>query len=353
MVPFAGYAMPVQYPLGMSKEHLHTRAAAGLFDISHMGQLVLTGGPDICQQIEKIMPGDFVEWAPGQTKYSFLLNEHGGVIDDVMVTRSVAGDPQNSVYIVINASGREVDVVHIQKHLPHVRVTFLDRALLALQGPAAAAVLARFCDAPQKLSFMTMGKFHIADGSECFISRSGYTGEDGFEISVPNETVEAFTRALLAQPEVQPIGLGARDSLRLEAGLCLYGHDLDEQITPVEANLVWAIGKRRRSEGGFIGAEKIQQQLANGAPRKRVGIQPEGRALAREQTPVQDANGAPIGRITSGSFGPSVDAPICMGYVDPAHAAIGMPVSLLVRGKPLLAHIAPLPFTPHRYFRKG
>ncbi len=353
MVPFAGYAMPVQYPLGMLKEHLHTRAAAGLFDISHMGQLWIEGGTDIRTQLEKIMPGDFAELQPGQTKYSFLLNENGGVIDDLMVTRPAAPNEQNAMYVVINASGREVDFAHIQKHLPNVKTTLLDRSLLALQGPAAAAVLTRFCDAPSKLSFMTVDKFNIPNIGECIISRSGYTGEDGFEISVPNETVENFARALCAEPEVQPIGLGARDSLRLEAGLCLYGHDLDENTTPIEANLLWAIGKRRRAEGGFIGAEKILQQIKNGTARKRVGIQPESRALAREQTPIHDTNGNAIGLVTSGGFGPTVDAPVCMGYVDTPHAAVGTQIFLMVRGKPVAARIVTLPFTPNRYFRKG
>jgi len=351
MVPFAGWDMPVQYPLGMLKEHLHCRTAAGLFDVSHMGQLILEG-EDILAQIEKIMPGDFIDMQPGQMKYSFLLNEEGGVIDDLIVTRPIGED--DKVYIVVNASGREVDVAHIQKHLPDVKIMLLDRALLALQGPTAAKVLSHFCDAPKKLSFMTADKFQIYGIGECFIGRSGYTGEDGFEISVPNDTVEKFSRELLKYEDVQFIGLGARDSLRLEAGLCLYGHDLDEQTSPVEAALVWAIGKHRRAEGGFIGSEKIQKQLAsNGINRKRIGIRPNGRALAREQTIVQDEHANPIGIITSGGFGPSTAGPVCMGYVNVDHAQIGTQVFLLVRGKPLPAQIVPLPFVPHRYIKKG
>lgn len=353
MVPFAGYEMPVQYSVGILKEHLHTRAEAGLFDISHMGQVLIEGGADVRAQIEKIMPGDFQELNPGQIRYSFLLNEQGGVIDDLMVTRPADPAEQNQVFIIVNAGGREEDFAHMKKHLPGLTITMLnDRALIALQGPKAADVLKRFCDAPDKLKFMQAGKFTVKDVGVCFISRSGYTGEDGFEISVPGEAVEKFFRDLLAQKEVLPIGLGARDSLRLEAGLCLYGHDLDPVITPIEADLTWAIGKRRRGEGGFIGAEKIKQQLAGGAKRKRVAIKPEGRALARENTEIQDANGTKIGLVTSGGFGPSVDGPVCMGYVEIAYAKAGTDVSLIVRGKPLPAKIVTLPFVPHHY-KKG
>lgn len=352
MVPFAGYAMPVQYPAGILQEHRHTRAAAGLFDVSHMGQILAEGGADIRKQVEKIMPGDFEELAPGQVRYSFLLNEHGGVIDDLMVTRPADPAEQNTVFIVVNAGGRDSDLAWIKKNLPAVKATLLDdRSLLALQGPQAATVLARFCDAPQKLKFMQSGKFAVKNAGLCFISRSGYTGEDGFEISVPNATVEEFSRALLAQAEVQPIGLGARDSLRLEAGLCLYGHDLDTAITPIEADLIWAIGKRRRREGGFIGAGKIQHQIANGVARKRVGIKPEGRALARENTDITDENGKKIGLVTSGGFGPSVDGPVGMGYVETVYAKAGTPVLLVVRGKPIPAKIVALPFAPHRYMK--
>lgn len=348
MVPFGGYSMPVQYPAGILKEHRHTRAAAGLFDISHMGQILLEGH-DPLREIEKLMPGDFQELDFGQMRYSFLLNEKGGVIDDLMVTR--LAEP-NKVFLVVNAGGKAEDLAHIRKHLPAVKATPLDdRALLALQGPEAAKVLARFCDAPAKLKFMQADTFTIAGVGECFISRSGYTGEDGFEISVPNDTVEKFARSLLKEPEVEPIGLGARNSLRLEAGLCLYGHDLDPTTSPVEAGLTWAIGKRRRKEGGFMGAEKIQQQLAEGVTRKRVGIKPEGRALARENTDIVDDKGQKIGIVTSGGFGPSVDGPIGMGYVDKAFSAVGTPLFLMVRGQQIPATVASLPFTPHRYWK--
>ncbi len=352
IVPFAGYEMPVQYAAGILKEHLHTRANAGLFDISHMGQVVLEGGADILKQIEKIMPGDFQELKPGEIRYSFLLNEQGGVMDDLMVTRPLHADEQNSVFIIINAACKDDDFAHMKKQLPHIKATMLnDRALLALQGPKAAEVLGRFCAAPTKLKFMQADKFTIKDVGLCYISRSGYTGEDGFEISVPNATVEKFASDLLAQAEVMPIGLGARDSLRLEAGLCLYGHELDTMTTPVEGNLVWAIGKRRRSEGGFIGAATIQQQLKDGVSRKRVGIRPDGRALAREQTEVVDSAGKHIGIITSGGFGPSVDGPVCMGYVESTFAKVGTSVFLVVRGKPLPAKVVTLPFAPHRYMK--
>jgi aminomethyltransferase len=353
MVPFAGYEMPVQYPLGILKEHLHTRRAAGLFDISHMGQVVIEGGADILKRIEQVMPGEFQELAPGQIRYSFLLNEQGGVIDDLMVTRPTDPADKNKVFVIINASGRETDMAEFRKRLPDCKVTLLeDHALLALQGPEAANVLARYCDAPQKLSFMRAGSFVIKDIGLCHISRSGYTGEDGFEISVPNATVEAFARSLLAQPEVQPIGLGARDSLRLEAGLCLYGHELDTTTTPIEAGLVWAIGKRRRAEGGFVAANIVQKQLVEGIKRQRVGIRPEGRALAREHTEVQDGNGLKIGEVCSGGFGPSVDGPVCMAYVETGFAKVGTVVSLIVRGNALPAKIVPLPFVPHHY-KKG
>ncbi|MDP9127449.1 MAG: glycine cleavage system aminomethyltransferase GcvT [Pseudomonadota bacterium] len=348
MVPFAGYAMPVQYPAGIIAEHKHTRSSAGLFDISHMGQILVEGEAPL-EKLERLMPGDFSELADGQIRYSFLLNEQGGVLDDLMVTRL---PDSGKAFLIVNAGGKDEDLAFIRQHLPDLKATMIeDRSLIALQGPDAAAVLERFCDAPAKLKFMQAATFTVRAAGTCYISRSGYTGEDGFEISVPSATVETFARMLSGEPEVAPIGLGARDSLRLEAGLCLYGHDLDPTTTPVEANLVWAIGKRRRAEGGFTAAAIIQEQLAKGVSRKRVGVKPEGRALARENTDIVDEKGRKIGIITSGGFGGSVDGPIAMGYVETAFAGIGTPLFLMVRGKPLPAVVAKLPFAPHRYMK--
>lgn len=352
MVPFAGYAMPVQYSTGVIKEHLHTRSEAGLFDISHMGQIEILGNEDILSQIEKIMPGDFQEMVPGQVRYSFLLNDVGGVIDDLMVTRPSDKNEQNKVYIVANASGRETDLDQIKKQLPHLKSKIIDdMGLIAIQGPKAATVLARFCQAPKILKFMQSGSFMIKDIGLCLISRSGYTGEDGFEISVPNSSLESFFLSLLGQPEVLPIGLGARDSLRLEAGLPLYGHELNLSTSPIEANLTWAIGKRRRLTGGFIGSETIRNQIVKGCTRKLVAIKPEGKALAREQTEIQDLSGKSIGLVSSGGYSPTLEGPVCMGYVETSYAHVGTPIILVVRGNPLPAVVAPLPFVKHRYLK--
>jgi aminomethyltransferase len=355
MVPFAGYEMPVQYPLGILKEHLHTRERAGLFDVSHMGQAFLIG-PDhatTASALEALLPADILSLKPGQQRYSQLLTDDGGIIDDLMVTRPAAASDDGRLYLVLNASRKEVDYAHLAGRLPD-SVKLLpapERALVALQGPGAAAVMAKLSDVAPRLGFMSAANGRVGD-LDCHISRSGYTGEDGYELSVAGEQAAELATLLLAQTGVQPIGLGARDSLRLEAGLCLYGHDIDETTSPVEANLTWSIQKRRRTEGGFPGAGRIQSELANGPKRLRVGIKPEGRAPAREGTEIQAANGQRIGIITSGGFGPSVNAPVAMGYVEAAHAKSGAPVSLLVRGKPLPAQIAVLPFTPHRYARE-
>lgn len=352
IVPFAGYEMPVHYAPGILKEHLHTRAHAGLFDISHMGQIRLEGGMDIRTQAEKIFSTDIKNLESGSIRYSFLLNEHGGVLDDLMVTNPVDQSSGPNLFVIVNASCKDQDLIYIQKHVPSLKATMLtDRALLALQGPKAANTLARFCDAPTKLKFMEAGNFNIQDIGICYISRSGYTGEDGFEISVPNATVEAFARKLLTHPEVMAIGLGARDSLRLEAGLCLYGHELDPTITPIEAGLTWAIAKNRRLEGGFVGAATIQQQLKVGVTRKRVALRPEGRALAREHTEIQSTDGKKIGEVTSGGFGASADGPIAIGYVEAAFASKGTIINLIVRGKPLPATVVALPFVPHNYVK--
>ncbi|MBU6499636.1 MAG: glycine cleavage system aminomethyltransferase GcvT [Rhodospirillales bacterium] len=347
MVPFAGYAMPVQYPAGIMAEHLHCRAQAALFDVSHMGQASLHGA-GAAAALEALVPGDIAGLKPGRQRYTLLTMPGGGILDDLMVAN--AGGEQ--LFLVVNASRKAVDLAHIAAHLPApVRLEAHDeRALLALQGPAAAAVLARLAPDSAAFPFMGFGPLAIA-GIACLASRSGYTGEDGFEISVPAAQAEALARALLAAPEVQPAGLGARDSLRLEAGLCLYGNDIDETTNPIEAGLGWVIGKRRKAEWNFPGAAAIRAMLEDGPPRLRVGILPEGRAPARAGTAILDAGGAAIGQVTSGGFGPSLGAPLAMGYVPARLAAEGTPLHLLVRDKPLPARVAAMPFLPHRYIR--
>ncbi|MGE0034541.1 MAG: glycine cleavage system aminomethyltransferase GcvT [Xanthobacteraceae bacterium] len=354
MVPFAGYDMPVQYPDGIIAEHTQTRTAAGLFDVSHMGQGCLSG-PDhetIARALEALTPADILGLAPGQQRYTQLLNEEGGILDDLMVTRPA--DPyDHRLLLVVNASRKQFDYGHIEAHLPaDVRLTrFDDRGLLALQGPLASLVLERFLPEVGAMPFMTAMAARF-DGIDCAVSRSGYTGEDGFELSVGAEHLEAVFDRLLDTPDVKPVGLGARDTLRLEAGLCLYGHDIDETTSPVEAGLAWSIGKRRRTEGGFPGAARVQRELADGPSRRRVGILPEGRAPAREGAPVLASNGGAIGLITSGGFGPTVKRPVAMGYVDRAHATPGTAIAVVVRDKPLAASVSPLPFVPHRYHRQ-
>jgi aminomethyltransferase len=345
LVPFAGYEMPVQYPMGILGEHLHTRAKAGLFDVSHMGQVRLRGS-GAAPALETLCPGDIQALGTMRQRYTLFTNERGGILDDLMVTN--AGD---HLFVVVNAACKVADVAHLRRHIAdRVAVEVLaDRALLALQGPAAANVIGRLAPELRKLTFMTTAQATL-DGTPCFVTRSGYTGEDGYEISVPGERAERLAKRLLAEPEVAPIGLGARDSLRLEAGLCLYGHDIDETTTVVEADLLWAYHKRRRAEGGFPGAAVLQRQLAEGPPRKRVGILPEGRAPAREHTEITDGTRR-IGEITSGGFGPTVGGPIAMGYVETAHAAPGTAVSLMVRGTPRPARIVKLPFFAPRYYR--
>jgi len=354
LVPFAGYEMPVHYARGIIAEHQHTRSAAGLFDVSHMGQAAI-GGPDhetTARALETLVPADLLNLRPGQQRYTQLLNAQGGILDDLMVTRPATDAEAGYLYLVVNGSTKEDDLAHLQAHLPGgvELVRGDDRALLALQGPAAAAVLERLAPGIGALSFMTSGWYEIA-GIRCHASRSGYTGEDGFEISVKDGDAEALWLALTAQPEVEPIGLGARDSLRLEAGLCLYGHEIDSGTTPVEAGLAWSIQRRRREEGGFPGAERIRRELAEGPGRLRVGLLPEGRAPAREGSQIADREGRVVGQVTSGSFGPSLGAPIAMGYVTPDHAEPGTVLDLLVRGTPRPARVVPLPFVPHRYHR--
>jgi aminomethyltransferase len=353
MVEFAGYEMPVHYAAGILKEHLHTRASAGLFDVSHMGQRILAGPSHetTAAALEAFTPGDFRSLGHGRMRYSMLLSDNGGIVDDLMVTRlhSAGG---GALGLIVNASRKEVDDAFIRARLPSsvVLKTADDHALLALQGPAAGAVMERHCAKASALVFMTAGSAEFA-GIDCAISRSGYTGEDGFEISVRAEHAERVARVLLAEPEVMPVGLGARDSLRLEAGLCLYGHDINETTDPVAAGLAWAIGKRRKMEKSFPAAEKIMSLLIEGVPMKRVGIRPDGKAPAREGTSIADNTGRVIGRVTSGGFGPTVNAPVAMGYVDAGFAGDATKVELIVRDKPLPARIAPLPFIAHRYRR--
>ncbi|MSO97268.1 MAG: glycine cleavage system aminomethyltransferase GcvT [Rhodospirillaceae bacterium] len=356
MVPFAGYSMPVQYPLGVLKEHLHTRAQAGLFDVSHMGQADLTGD-DVAAALEELIPGDLKALAAGRIRYSTLLTEAGGIIDDLMVTRPAEPGSEKRLFLVVNAACKEGDFDHIVRRLGS-RVQLKrheDRALLALQGPAAAGVLTRFVPACAAMPFMSsrVDSFALPGGAkiEVRLFRSGYTGEDGYEISIPADKAEAVAKALLAQAEVQPIGLGARDSLRLEAGLCLYGSDIDINTTPIEANLSWIISKRRKLEGGFPGAGKIIEQINTGTERLRVGIKPLGRAPARAHTEILDELGDNIGEITSGGFGPSVNGPVAMGYVKTAFASPGTQVQLVVRGQAMPAEVVALPFAPHRYFK--
>jgi aminomethyltransferase len=354
VVPFAGYVMPVQYPAGIIAEHNWTRGHAGLFDVSHMGQAALQG-PDhetAARALEALVPADIVGLKPGQQRYTQLLNEHGGILDDLMVTRPATEEERGYIYLVVNASTKEADYAHIGACLPS-RVALVrgnDRALLALQGPAAEGVLDRLGAQTARLSFMTAGWFEVA-GLRCHVSRSGYTGEDGFELSMKAEDAVALWRALLTDPEVKPVGLGARDSLRLEAGLCLYGHDIDETTSPVEAGLTWSIQKRRREEGGFPGQERIRREIAEGPSRVRVGLLPYGRAPAREGTAIATPDGREVGRVTSGGFGPTLGGPIAMGYVARDAAAIGTALHLTVRGKPLAAKVAAMPFVPHRYKR--
>ncbi|HEX3942728.1 MAG TPA: glycine cleavage system aminomethyltransferase GcvT [Rhizomicrobium sp.] len=348
MVPFAGYEMPVQYPAGILKEHLHTRASAGLFDVSHMGQAFLSG-EDPGKALERVTPADVVGLKEGMQSYGLLLNERGTIKDDFMFSR-LAGE--RDLYVVVNAGTKEGDFAYVAEKLNSAATLTPkpDRALLALQGPKAGAVLERHSPGIDQLTFMKVVRATVA-GAPAIVSRSGYTGEDGFEISLEGGDAERVARALLGEAEVLPIGLGARDSLRLEAGLCLYGHDIDESTDPVEADLVWSVGKRRKEQKDFPAAEAIMRQVTNGTLRKRVGIRPEGRAPAREGVEIADKSGRVIGRITSGGFGPSVNAPVAMGYVETAFATDGTEIDLLVRGKLLPAHVAPMPFVPHRYKR--
>jgi aminomethyltransferase len=356
MVPFAGYEMPVQFPPGVLKEHLQTRTSAGLFDVSHMGQLALRPKSgkveDAARALEQLVPQDIISVAPNRQRYVQFTNDAGGLLDDLMVANF--GD---HLFVVVNAACKVEDEAHMRKHISNsCDIEPLDRALIALQGPKAESVLAKHAAGLSGMTFMDAGPRKVM-GFDCFVSRSGYTGEDGFEISVPAKDAEALASALLDDPAVLPIGLGARDSLRLEAGLCLYGHDIDTTTTPVEANLNWSIQKSRRTggarAGGFPGAETILKQLAGGASRKRVGIKPEGRAPVRENASLfaDETSSTAIGTVTSGGFGPSVNGPVAMGYVPTPQAANGTLLFAEVRGQRLPVRTAPLPFSPHTYKR--
>ncbi|HVU29802.1 MAG TPA: glycine cleavage system aminomethyltransferase GcvT [Sphingomicrobium sp.] len=347
MVPFAGYEMPVQYE-GIISEHLWTRENAGLFDVSHMGQLLVHGrGTD--SALEKLMPGDFQAAPDMKPKYSLLLDEEGGIIDDLMATRR-----GEDFYVVVNGATKHGDIAYMERRLPgEVIVDHMkEQALLALQGPRAAEVLEAIVEGVSELGFMQAGPFNWR-GTSLWISRSGYTGEDGFEISVPGSAAADLADAIVANELARPIGLGARDSLRLEAGLPLYGHDLDTRTTPVMAGLTFAINKRRRIDGGFPGAMRILAEMENGPIEKRVGFEIEGRQPVREGALVLDGEGNEIGRVTSGGFSPSLQRPIAMGYVAAPFAPMGTALKLEQRGKLFEARVAPMPFVPHRYHRKG
>ncbi len=351
MVEFAGYWMPVQYE-GIMAEHLWTRESAGLFDVSHMGQLTFTG-PGVVAALEALMPADIAGLALNRARYSLLLNEGGGILDDLMLTRQQAREEEGErVYMVVNGATKYDDIAHILDHLPDdITLNLMDEhALLALQGPKAVDALARLVPGVEALVFMQAGAF-TWQGHDLWISRSGYTGEDGFEISLPAEAAEAFADLLLEQPEVKPIGLGARDSLRLEAGLPLYGHDLDPETTPVMADLGFALFKRRREERGFPGADRVLAERESGPVVKRAGLLVEGRQPVREGASVVDADGSTVGRVTSGGFAPTVGAPIAMAYVPLAMAAPGTQIQLAQRGKVHTATVTPMPFVPHRYVR--
>lgn len=350
MVPFAGYEMPLQYPGGILREHHHTRTAAGLFDVSHMGQIRLSGR-GAALALEALVPMDIVHLGVNRQRYALFTNERGGIMDDLMVSNM--GD---HLFLVVNAACKVQDLAHLRIRLAgRCQVEPLkDRALLALQGPAAGAVMARLAPETTEMVFMS-ARYVRLGGAECFVTRSGYTGEDGFEISVPDAQAEEVAHLLLAQLEVAPAGLGARDSLRLEAGLCLYGHDLDTGTTPVEAGLAWALSRSRRTDGaragGYPGAEVIQYQLQYGVTRQRVGILPQSRLPVRDGAPLINKHGQAIGHITSGGFGPTLEAPVAMGYVETHYAAEGTALEAIVRDQAVPVKVAPLPFVPHHYYR--
>ncbi|AKJ98665.1 glycine cleavage system protein T [Pseudomonas chlororaphis] len=352
MVPFAGYDMPVQYPLGVMKEHQHTRDQAGLFDVSHMGQIRLSGA-GAAKALETLVPVDIIDLPVGMQRYAMFTNEQGGILDDLMV----ANLGNDELFLVVNAACKDQDLAHLRNHIGNqctIEPLFEARALLALQGPAAVTVLARLAPDVAKMTFMQFQRVTLL-GVECFVSRSGYTGEDGFEISVPVADVETLARALLAEPEVAAIGLGARDSLRLEAGLCLYGHDMNTETTPIEASLLWAISKVRRADGaragGFPGAETVFAQQQGTVKRKRVGLLPQERTPVREGAEIVNEAGETIGTVCSGGFGPTLGGPLAMGYLDSAYVALETPVWAIVRGKKVPLLVSKMPFVAQRYYR--
>ena len=358
MVPFAGYAMPVQYPAGLMAEHKQCRDHAALFDVSHMGQLKLVGA-DAGAALETLIPVDVLGLGAGKQRYAFFTNASGGLLDDLMITRPAvesSGSGIGDLFLIVNAGRKDVDIRHLQTNIGHrcQVVPLPDRALLALQGPQAVTALSRLNSGVAQLVFMTGAEFELA-GAHCFVTRSGYTGEDGFEISVPAEHAVTLAEALLAQPEVAPAGLGARDTLRLEAGLCLYGHDIDETTSPIEAGLNWAIQKVRRPggarAGGYPGAAVVESHLAGAAPSKRVGLVGLERVPVREGAAIVDSHGRKLGTVTSGTLAPTVNQPIAMAYLPPDHALPRHEVYAEVRGKRLPMRVTPMPFNPHRYHR--
>ena len=363
MVPFAGYDMPVQYPMGVLKEHLHTREKAGLFDVSHMGQVFLVPADKdfatAAKALEKLVPADIQSLEPGQQRYSQFLNEDGGILDDLMISRMGLRGYEHMLYLVVNAGCKIEDYAHLQKHMPDgvaVQVKDDTLALIALQGPRAAEVLGVLAPAVKDLVFMTHTDLELqgdmATPVWAHVSRSGYTGEDGYEISAKHEDMVRLVEELLSYDDVEPVGLGARDSLRLEAGLCLYGHDIDTTVSPIEAGLFWSVQKHRRSaDAGYLGATRVAADIADKTTKRLVGIKPEGRAPAREHTEVQDMDGNTIGEITSGGFGPTAGGPVAMGYVARKFTKAGTDVQLIVRGKARPAKITKLPFVPHNYYR--
>ncbi len=356
MVPFAGYAMPVQYPAGIIAEHNHTRQAASLFDVSHMGQVTIRprkDDTDAAAALERLVPSRLVNLTPGRMRYTLLLNDEGGIIDDLIVTRTDAAD--GALFVVVNAARKDVDLAYLEKRIgADVMIArHDDRALLALQGPRAEEALTELVPQAAALAFMQWGRF-VWNGSELWISRSGYTGENGFEISVPADAAEGLARTLLAHEAVAPAGLGARDSLRLEAGLCLYGHDIDETTDPVAADLVFTIAKARREAADFPGARRILEALAEGPAQRRVGLLLQGRAIAREGAEIRiTESGAAVGRVTSGCYSPTLDRPIAMGYVPRGQDRPGSRLAVMVRGRPQEAEVTNLPFVPHRYKRQS